>query len=148
MNRILICMTIMSAILVLIGAGSAHLLQLSIPLFILFAAAHVMFRHRLPNRFWSILLILIFGPMIVVCVVLALVDVLREWFASNTWLLPLLLALILIACGLLGWQWVHHRGNGQRNRVQIRSGEREFIVPFDNSPVRFQEDEFTTDDEQ
>jgi hypothetical protein len=148
MNRILICVAILSAILMLIGADTTHLLQLSILLFILFAAAHLMFRHRLPNRFWSNLLILILGPVIVACVILALLDALREWFASNSWFLSLLLTIVLIACVLYGLQWLHHRRNGQRNRVHIRSGEREFIIPFDNGPVRFQEDEFTSDDEQ
>ncbi|GEM_PF-7000209 len=138
MNRIIAYAVIFLTIMLLVGADASGLTQLLILVLILFAAGHLLFRRRLPSEFWGNVALLIFGPTLLICLVIAILNRMSGVRINGNWL-PVVLFIALIAYGLYSWHcWQNRRGR-RVDQSQLRSGEREFIVPFDRRPTRREE---------
>lgn len=138
MNRIIAYAVIFVTVMMLVGVDISGLTQLMVLVLILFAAGHFLARRSLPSRFWSNFALLIFGPTLLICLVIAILNRMSSVHINGNWH-PVVLFIALVAYGLYGWYWWQNRRNRRMDQSQLRSGEREFIVPFDRRPARSEE---------
>ena len=116
-------------VLLLLGAEVNAILQLVFLSILVFSAFHLMLRQRLPGDFWGSLGLLIFGPIVLMAVITALLSQLPHASAVDycAWGV-VLLVVFLVALG-----FAYRRYNRGRNEphvgTRIRGSEREFILP-------------------
>ena len=138
MNRLILFALIILAITKVVGIDSSILMSIVSLFFLLFAGYYVLFRGRLPGAFWSNLLVLIFGPAVLVTIVAAVFNTMPGMHKDLDWV-PLLALLAFFVYLWFCWRWWQNRASRRVDQFQLRSNEREFIVPFNQHSQRREE---------
>lgn len=133
MNRVIGYIVVGIAVLMLLGINSSGFMQMFGLFFLLFAAMYLMIKHRLPKDFLTNFILLLFGPFILTTIVYSLLRTANVSEVTVNWFL-LLLIILLAAIGWYGWYVHQHRGRRSANTSNLRSHEREFIIPFEHNP--------------
>ena len=141
MNRLIGVIILLFGLMMILGVDISHFSHFVIAIFILYGAYHLILRQRLPSQFGVNILLLVFGPLLILCIGYTILSSFNELHPSEMVVLFLLLVGIILI-----WTFkIKNKAGIQKDSKQLRGHEREFIAPFHDDTD--QEHERSSEDE-
>lgn len=131
MNWLVGYAVILIVLAALVGGNATYLLQLFVLILIIGAAMHIMFKRRMPKRFGENMMLLIFGPSLLICLLSMILSKIPGGRFNINWFMVILVVFLLVY-SWYGWRRWQNRKRGQTDQYQLRGSEREFILPYSN----------------